>query len=152
MEQASSNAGSIPITVNANIINELSSKIPTSFVALNEQIKNAYDANAEKVDISFDENKRYLSIQDNGEGMDTEDVQGLFNIAKQKNYETIITHEDKSGIKRPRYIQGAKGLGFLAALKFGKKVTWTSRKHNREIQFKISNKAKLRARMWISST
>lgn len=42
------------LRVSGEIINELSEKIPTYIVALNELIKNSFDANANNVIINFD--------------------------------------------------------------------------------------------------
>ena len=41
----------VPITVSGNILSELSEKIPNNIIALNELIKNSYDAKATKVKI-----------------------------------------------------------------------------------------------------
>ena len=44
----------INVKVAGNIISELSEKIPTQIVALNELIKNSYDAFATEVKINLD--------------------------------------------------------------------------------------------------
>ena len=44
----------VPITVAGNILSELSEKIPNNIIALNELIKNAYDAFSPSVDIILD--------------------------------------------------------------------------------------------------
>ncbi len=42
------------ITVSGNIISELSEKIPSNIIALNELIKNSYDAGANAITIRLD--------------------------------------------------------------------------------------------------
>lgn len=60
---------SINVKVSGNIIKELSEKIPSNNVALNELIKNAYDADASKIEITIDTINHKLTIFDNGSGM-----------------------------------------------------------------------------------
>lgn len=122
--------GETNIRVSGNILSELSEKIPTDLVALNELIKNAYDAMAKELKINFDKNKKLLIIEDNGDGMDLEGINALFHISKSnKIYGERIND---------RYIQGAKGLGFLAVFRFGNKVLWeTKMKKGKGYSFEI---------------
>lgn len=109
------------ITVSGNIISELSERIPSNIIALNELIKNAYDAGADSVDIKIDSKKRQLIITDGGSGMDEKDINTLFHLSKSRK---------KYGRKNQykRYTQGSKGLGFLSVFKFGESVTWKTKK------------------------
>lgn len=107
--------------VSGQIINELSEKIPTNIVALNELIKNSFDANANNVTIKFDSRSKFLSIIDDGEGMDEKDIDVLLHIS---NSNKKYASQNSKG----RYIQGSKGLGVLSVFKFGDYVTWTSKK------------------------
>lgn len=109
------------LKVSGEIINELSEKIPTFVVALNELIKNSFDANASNVNINFDTRLGILLIQDDGDGMDESNIETLLHVSKSnKKYAEINEHG--------RYIQGSKGLGFLSVFKFGSEVTWRTRK------------------------
>lgn len=109
------------IKVGGNILSELSEKIPSNLVALNELIKNAYDAGAKKVSINLDSSKKTLTITDNGAGMEKGDIDTLFHIStSEKVYGEINKYK--------RYTQGSKGLGFLSVFKFGKKVEWITKK------------------------
>ncbi|MGJ3522788.1 ATP-binding protein [Nitratidesulfovibrio sp. D1] len=72
------------IRVSGNIISELSEKIPSNIIALNELIKNSYDAGASYVTINLDTEARELLITDNGSGMDAEDINTLFHISNSK--------------------------------------------------------------------
>lgn len=109
------------ITVSGNIVGELSEKIPSNIIALNELIKNAYDAGAKEVSISLDTKRNMLIIADDGEGMNEKDIDTLFHIS---NSDKIYGETSKYN----RLIQGSKGLGFLSVFKFGSKVNWRTYK------------------------
>lgn len=109
------------IKVSGNIISELSEKIPSNIVALDELIKNAYDAGAKKVNIKIDSKNKKLSIIDDGSGMNKKDIDTLFHISNSnKIYGKINEYK--------RRMQGSKGLGFLSVFKFGKYVVWKTKK------------------------
>ncbi len=84
-------------------------------VAVVELVKNAYDADAESVKVIIENNK--IEIRDDGEGMDdTEILEGWLTIG------TSIKKR-KTRTKKNRRILGEKGLGRLAVLRLGKKIT-----------------------------
>lgn len=118
------------IKVSGNIISELSEKIPSNIIALNELIKNSYDAGAEKVLLKLDTINKKLYLEDNGSGMNQDDINKLFHISNSNK---------KYGIRNNygRLTQGSKGLGFLAAFKFGKKVKWITCNNNKGIEFSV---------------
>jgi len=105
------------IRVSGNIIGELSEKIPTNIIALNELIKNSYDAGASFASIEINTSTKILSIKDDGCGMDKNDIDTLFHISKSTKI-----HGSKN--EYDRITQGSKGLGFLSVFKFGKIVKW----------------------------
>jgi len=109
-------------SVSGKIISELSEKIPSNIIALNELIKNSYDAGADKVTITLDVDSSTLTIYDDGQGFDLEGIRRLLHIAEsEKKYGAI-------GVKK-RKVQGSKGLGFLSVFKFGqKKIVWKTKK------------------------
>lgn len=117
--------------VAGNVINELSEKIPSNVIALNELIKNSYDASASEVTVTIDTQKLLLSIVDDGCGMDDSEIDSLLQISKSnKKYGTINPINN-------RYIQGSKGLGFLAVFKFGDSVRWTTIKQAEKRVFQV---------------
>ena len=123
----------IPITVAGNILSELSEKIPNNIIALNELIKNAYDACSPSVDITLDSESRLLTIRDYGIGMDTEGIKKLFHISSSdKQYGEIISYKDTK-----RLTQGSKGLGFLSVFRFGKKVYWKTAQNTQISEFTV---------------
>lgn len=112
------------ITVSGSIVKELSEKIPNNIIALNELVKNAYDAGSKQVDIRISTDEKKLSIKDYGIGMDEEDVKKLFHISSSvKKYGMVTT---VNGLER--IMQGSKGLGFLSVFKFGDRVKWKTSK------------------------
>ena len=123
----------IPITVAGNILSELSEKIPNNIIALNELIKNAYDACSPSVEITLDSESRLLTIRDYGIGMDTEGIKKLFHISSSdKQYGEIISYKDTK-----RLTQGSKGLGFLSVFRFGKKVYWKTAQNTQISEFTV---------------
>lgn len=110
------------IVVSGNIISELSEKIPSNIVALNELIKNAYDAGANSIEIILNSLQKTMVIIDDGEGMDKNDIDTLFHISNSQK------HYGELNKKYNRYTQGSKGLGFLSVFKFGHQVTWETKK------------------------
>lgn len=122
----------VPIRVSGNIISELSEKIPNNIIALNELIKNSYDAGSNNVSIKLNSNDKTLTITDDGSGMDVSNIETLFHISQsEKKYGQINGYG--------RRTQGSKGLGFLSVFKFGKSVVWHTKKENEaEIKFEIN--------------
>lgn len=83
-------------------------------VAVVELVKNAYDADAETVDVIVKEKK--IEVKDNGDGMDRNEIsEGWLTIG------TAIKKQ-KTRTKRGRRVLGEKGLGRLAVLRLGKKI------------------------------
>lgn len=123
----------VPITVAGNILSELSEKIPNNIIALNELIKNAYDAFSPSVDIILDSKSKTLTIRDYGIGMDTEGIKKLFHISSsEKHYGEAISFGDTQ-----RLTQGSKGLGFLSVFRFGNKVVWKTGKNFQIFEFGV---------------
>ncbi|WP_353118484.1 ATP-binding protein [Nitratidesulfovibrio sp.] len=118
------------IRISGNIISELSEKIPSNIIALNELIKNSYDAGASCVNIALNTDSRILIISDDGSGMDLDDINTLLHISNSsKKYGTVNKYD--------RYTQGSKGLGFLSVFKFGRDVEWTTKKET-GLRFKLN--------------
>lgn len=133
---------SIPMKVDGNIIQELSIKIPSNIFALNELIKNSYDAFSTNIVIEVDPVTNKVVISDNGTGMGEQDIEKLLHISNStKRYGSVITRAIRFGDEDKtvsRITQGAKGLGFLAAFKFGDKVTWSTCQKGVEREFTLN--------------
>ncbi|HCF6874124.1 TPA: sensor histidine kinase [Pseudomonas aeruginosa] len=103
--------GGHPFTVEARVAIQLGREsISSSLVAISELVKNAYDADAEVVEISFkglDTDQPTLTITDDGDGMNKEHL-------IQKWMRIGTTHKSESGVSNKRRVYtGAKGLGRL---------------------------------------
>lgn len=110
------------VTVHGQTLESLSNQLPTDVIALNELIKNAYDADATEVSINYDSMTDVLTIVDNGMGIPRDGVRKLFAVGKsEKQYGKSFCSQEKG---ETRYIQGSKGLGFLAVLRFAEDVEW----------------------------
>lgn len=101
-----------------------------------EAISNSWDAEATKVHISIDKNKKEMIIKDNGKGMDKVDFQEKF---LKVGYSR---RNDKSNKSR-RKILGRKGIGKLALLSIADKIAVVSKKVNLEETGGIINNRKL---------
>ena len=87
-------------------------------VAVVELVKNAYDADAERVTVRFELNDAStpvtLIVEDDGHGMDLDTVLGAW-------FEpgTIMKKKEARSPKKHRLYQGAKGVGRFAAARLG---------------------------------
>lgn len=108
------------IRVSGNHIGELSENIPSNIFALNELIKNSYDACASFCEVKIDSENNKIWVIDNGKGLNEANISELFHISKSsKRFGAVQTCG-----KVKRRVQGSKGLGFLAAFRFGHNVEW----------------------------
>ena len=103
-------------------------------IALVELIKNAYDADAEWVKVSFvnfnndftvNANSKII-IEDNGNGMNREIIEKHW--LNPATPEKIKRKRVKSVTDKGRIIQGEKGIGRFAIFKLGKRVTICTRR------------------------
>ena len=114
-------------------------------VALVELIKNAYDADADWVKVSFEgfsdswkaSEKSRIVIEDNGTGM----TEGIIRDAWMNP--ASFSKKNLQGNKRitpvkGRVIQGEKGIGRFAMLKLGTSVTMITRPQNSKEEFVVS--------------
>ena len=111
-------------------------------IALVELIKNAYDADADRVEVRFEDFNKDMShnedsrivVQDNGTGMEFETVQTQWMnpAAPQKHLDKL----DGGGktLKKKRVIQGEKGIGRFAVLKLGKVIKVTTRPEKADLE------------------
>lgn len=119
-------------------------------IALMELVKNAYDADADWVKVSFEgfgENLRSrkgakIVIEDNGEGMNAEVIKKAWMSPATPNKRRERS-EDRLTNHKKRVIQGEKGIGRFAMLKLGKRITVTTRppesRHEYVIVFDFSD-------------
>ena len=104
-------------------------------IALVELIKNSYDADADQVEVRFENfgddlsTNEYSSIviEDNGNGMTPDDIRkSWMNPATPQKYLKKQHGKNKTPVKK-RIIQGEKGIGRFAIFKLGKSISMTTR-------------------------
>ena len=104
-------------------------------IALVELIKNAYDADASRVEVLFEDFNKDMSheehsrivVRDNGTGMTPKTVRTQWmNPAAPQKYLNKQQGKAKTPGKK-RVIQGEKGIGRFAVLKLGRVITVTTR-------------------------
>ncbi|NOQ22594.1 MAG: ATP-binding protein [Candidatus Aegiribacteria sp.] len=112
---------SLPFEIEARVPIQLGREsISSSVVAVSELVKNAYDADANKVNIEFHnlgQPDAWLLIQDDGDGMDS----GSF-----ANHWMRIGTDSKTDVsrsKKNRILTGSKGLGRLGIDRLCKTLT-----------------------------
>lgn len=110
--------------------------IPT---AINELIKNAHDAYADKFDIDFLRKEDLLILRDDGLGMTKEEFETRWltigTESKFANRKTLLPPKDPTKPLRP--VMGEKGIGRLAIASIGKQVLIISKAKQREKESKI---------------
>ena len=111
-------------------------------IALVELIKNAYDADADSVEVRFENFNEDMSangcsgivVKDDGCGMTPEDIKDSWmNPATPQKYIKKKEGKEKTP-EKGRVIQGEKGIGRFAVLKLGEIITITTRPVNSEFE------------------
>ena len=113
------------LTASARLIMQLGEQlIEDELVALLELIKNAYDADANNVDVLIDTNtvtpygKGRIEIKDDGNGMIPSIVRSSF-----LRLSTSFKEEEKSSIYYHRRVLGKKGIGRLSFQRLGNYIS-----------------------------
>ncbi|HTB82297.1 MAG TPA: sensor histidine kinase [Candidatus Sulfotelmatobacter sp.] len=97
--------------------------ITDDFIAVFELVKNAFDAQAKRVDITFDSlgtPDAKIIIQDNGDGMNKEDIIGKWLFVAYSAKKRQQDYRDK--INAGRVFAGAKGIGRFSCDSLGEKL------------------------------
>ena len=134
-----SNMESLKIKPYARLITMLGDQlIKDESIAIIELVKNAYDADAENVTISFQGFNASLSassassiiIEDDGNGMDDYILKSAW--MNPATPEKLIRKREKSTTDKGRIMQGEKGIGRFAIFKLGRTIDIITRrqKHN----------------------
>ena len=97
--------------------------ITDDFIAVFELVKNSFDAQAKRVEITFDSlgtQDAKIIIQDNGDGMDKEDIIGKWLFVAYSAKKIRQDYRDK--INAGRVFAGAKGIGRFSCDSLGEKL------------------------------
>lgn len=107
--------------------------ITDDFIAMFELVKNSFDANARRVDIileSLESNNAKIVIQDNGDGMDKDDILGKWLFVAYSAKKKQGDYRDK--IAGARAFAGAKGIGRFSCDRLGEILTLYTKKKGQE--------------------
>lgn len=99
--------------------------ITDEFVAVFELVKNAFDANASKVEVIFENNlhpeKARIVIKDNGKGMNYDDLKNKWLFVAYSAKRIGKENDDyRNKIKTQRVFAGAKGVGRFSCDRLGR--------------------------------
>ena len=99
------------ITLSLNILNHLGINLYSNIPAvLSETVANAWDADAELVEINIEEEKKTITVTDNGHGMTEADLNDKFlNVGYMRRENGEATTP-----KHKRKVMGRKGIGKLS--------------------------------------
>lgn len=111
--------------ISSGLKNLIGSELITdNFVAVFELVKNSFDAKATEVNITFENiysKNAKIVIQDNGKGMDYEDLinKWLF-VAYSAKKDGTEEFDYRNNIKSTRFYAGAKGVGRFSCDRLGR--------------------------------
>ncbi|MGE4519528.1 MAG: ATP-binding protein [Desulfobacteraceae bacterium] len=107
------------MTLNLNVLNHLGINLYSNTPAvLSEVVANAWDADAENVEITVDDDNKIITISDDGHGMTIEDANNKFlNVGYRRRVEGVSITEK---LKRP--VMGRKGIGKLSLFSIAKRI------------------------------
>ena len=104
------------------ILNHLGRGLYRNFATVvAEAVSNSWDAEATQVKITLDKEKKEMTIEDNGKGMNEKDF-------REKFLRVGYSRREDTDNKSTRKILGRKGIGKLAMLSISRKVTIISQK------------------------
>jgi hypothetical protein len=101
------------MTVDLNVLDHLGINLYSNIAAvLTEAVANAWDADAEKVDIHIDPNGQWIEIVDDGIGLSIDDMNAKYLRVGYRRRDEDPEHGRITAKKRP--VMGRKGLGKLS--------------------------------------
>src|SRR5690349_2223587 len=100
------------MTLSLNVLNHLGINLYSNIPAvLSEVVANAWDADADRVNIQIDKRADFITITDTGHGMNTHDINEKFLTVGYRR------RDEKGGAVTRRYgraVMGRKGIGKLS--------------------------------------
>lgn len=114
--------------------------ITDDFIAVFELVKNSFDANARKVEITFNDlnsETPCITIKDDGDGMDDDDLENKWLFVAYSAKKSEEDYRDK--IKSSRVYAGAKGIGRFSCDRLGAKLRLITRKKATKSPYYILN-------------
>lgn len=126
---------SYTLELDLNVLNHLGIGLYSNTPAvLTEIVANSWDADAKKVEISINVKESEIEIQDDGHGMNPEDIQAKFLTV---GYARRLNGEEYS--PNGRQCMGRKGIGKLAMFSLATEIiVYSKKKHNNITGFSIN--------------
>ena len=107
------------MTLSLNVLNHLGINLYSNVPAvISEVVANAWDADAEKVEILINDRKKEISITDNGHGMNIEDANRKYLMVGYRRREEGNSITEHFG----RPVMGRKGIGKLSLFSIAKVI------------------------------
>ena len=101
------------MTVDLNVIEHLGINLYSNIAAvLTEAVANAWDADAEQVEIEVDPNHQWIAISDDGVGMSVADINDKYLRVGYRRRQDV--DEGSLTAKKKRLVMGRKGVGKLS--------------------------------------
>ncbi len=101
------------MTVDLNVLDHLGINLYSNIAAvLTEAVANAWDADAETVEIKIDADGNWIEIMDDGIGMSVDDMNGKYLRVGYRRRDEDVEHGKTTAKGRP--VMGRKGLGKLS--------------------------------------
>ena len=112
-------AGKYKMTVDLNVLEHLGINLYSNIAAvLTEAVANAWDADAETVDIRIDPSAEWIEIRDDGVGMTVSDMNEKYLRVGYRRRE----EEHGKTTAKGRHVMGRKGLGKLSLFSIAKVI------------------------------
>ena len=124
------------MTLSLNLLNHLGinlySNVPS---VLSETVANAWDADAESVDIVIDKHYGSIVITDDGHGMDLADINGRYLTVGYRRRDPGNQGAVTSKLKRP--VMGRKGIGKLSLFSIARDIRIYTVKNGKKSAFRM---------------
>lgn len=125
------------MTVDLNVLEHLGINLYSNIAAvLTEAVANAWDADAEKVDIAFDPNHEWIRIEDDGVGMSVAELNGKYLRVGYRRRDDADEYARTTA--KGRIVMGRKGLGKLSLFSIANVVELQSARDGKANGFRMS--------------
>ncbi len=125
------------MTVDLNVLEHLGINLYSNIAAvLTEAVANAWDADAENVEIRIDPDRMWIEIRDDGVGMTVPDMNEKYLRVGYRRRQEDAEHGKFTARGRP--VMGRKGLGKLSLFSVAKLIEVQSAKEGRTHGFRMS--------------
>lgn len=125
------------MTVDLNVLDHLGINLYSNIAAvLTEAVANAWDADAETVEIKIDPDSNWIEIKDDGIGMSVDDMNGKYLRVGYRRRDEDTEHGKTTAKGRP--VMGRKGLGKLSLFSIANVIEVQSAKDGQAHGLKMS--------------